>query len=206
LKKILVFLLLGIVFSFAQEISDTIQVEEMDSIVTDSAIVSDKITETEVIENADEVELAELTEDGTAEIIPDTIAKLTITTTPDNASILINRKRVGNSPFTANELAPEEYKIMILKEGFELFDTTITLVGGKAEKLSITLVSEKAEKNVVENTSDSAKISDTDSITTDTTAVSSDDTAKRKKKVDRIGIIVFLTIMFALVFAQEYNR
>ena len=206
MKKILVFLLLGIVFSFAQEISDTIQVEEMDSIVTDSAIVSDKITETEVIENADEVELAELTEDGTAEIIPDTIAKLTITTTPDNASILINRKRVGNSPFTANELAPEEYKIMILKEGFELFDTTITLVGGKAEKLSITLVSEKAEKNVVENTSDSAKISDTDSITTDTTAVSSDDTAKRKKKVDRIGIIVFLTIMFALVFAQEYNR
>lgn len=221
LKKIIVLLLLNIVFSFAQEISDTIQVEKTDDLTADSAIILDETTEvtetleketnvtdtTDTIENVIKTEETDTTttENENTEIIPDSISILTIITTPDNASVLINRKRVGNSPVSAQEFVPAEYNVMILKDGFDVFDTTLTLVGGKAEELSITLVSENAEQIVVEDTNDSTEIANADS-TSDTTAVSSNDKTKKKKKVDRIGIIIFLSLMFALLFAQEYNN
>ena len=197
MKKIVVFLLLCVVFSFAEDLADTIPPAESE---INSYEISENAEELEEIET--EIEVMEVVE----EIDENRPTTLTISTTPDNASILINRRRVGNSPFTLADISPEKHNIMILKDGFELFDTTITIKSGVSNTLSVALISESTGKAAVEAVvSDSAEeISEADADTT--AVVSEEDTAAKKKKMDRIGIIVFLSIMFTLIFMQEYNR
>ena len=68
-------------------------------------------------------------------------ASLMITSTPDSATILINKKRVGITPFKAYPLRPDSYDILLLKEGFANIDTTVMLNSGAQDSLSTILIS-----------------------------------------------------------------
>lgn len=227
MKKILVFLLFCTVISFSQETSDTIQIDSTvisneisqnpDTITTENiseskdsttAAISSEIPDTAQTEETDSLQdSTEILEKEQTAL--DTIVNLTIITNPDNASILINRKRAGNSPFTTTLQNSEEYNIMILKDGFELFDETLILSGKANDTLLIDLIPENANETVavVADTVENIESDSTD-ISSDTTqtGLSDEEAAKKKKKANRIGIIAFLVVMFSVIFLQEYNN
>jgi len=132
-------------------------------------------------------------------------SSISIITKPDSALVLINRKKAGSSPFTASPLKPDEYNVMILKDGYELIDTTINLESGQNYEISVELVSENStpSKSADKKTTSLSK-SKTKNDEKD--GEESDDLEKKKKRADRIGIIVFLSIMVLLLGVQEYNR
>ena len=227
MKKIVVFLLLCFAFSFAEEVSDTISVADTVEILNETEVLNEVDTD-EISENGevyDGEESAEISEEVVEEIIEEEEKEevavqeeefdenrpttLTVITAPENASVLINRRRVGNSPFTGEITPDETHAIMILRDGFELFDTTITLRAGAQYTLSVALVSENAAKAVVESevaqneeeasTGSAAEIAPKNEI-------SEEDAAANKNRMNRIGIIVFLSIMLSLVFMQEFNN
>ena len=66
---------------------------------------------------------------------------LYITSTPDSATILINKKRVGTTPFTAYPLRPNTYSVLLLSEGYENIDTSITLANGAIDSAHFDMVS-----------------------------------------------------------------
>jgi len=206
LKKILIFLLCCIVFSFAEDLSDTVPHIVYED-TPDTIVVAEEEAEEEAEaieeETIEEETIEEAIEEEAETIDPNSPATLTISTTPPNASILINRRRVGNSPFTVRELNPnEQYGIMILRDGFELFDTTVTLSGGANDTLSIIL---RPENSAVIVSSEAENIESAE-VADDTVQTADEDIGAKKKKTDRIGIIIFLSIMFLMIGMQEYNN
>jgi len=128
-------------------------------------------------------------------------SSISIITKPDSALVLINRKKAGSSPFTASPLKPDEYNVMILKDGYELIDTTINLESGQSDTISVELVLENLTPSKSAN-----KKSTVFGKSKTKDGEESDDLEKKKKKADRIGIIVFLSVMLLLLGVQEYNR
>jgi len=94
---------------------------------------------------------------------------------------------------------------MILKDGYELIDTTINLESGQNCTISVELVSENptASKSADKKTAFFGK---SKTKTAEKDGEESDDLEKKKKRADRIGIIVFLSVMVLLLGVQEYNH
>jgi hypothetical protein len=135
-------------------------------------------------------------------------SSISFITEPNSASILINRKKVGVSPFTAHNLKPEEYNFMILKDGYELFDTTINLQSGQKDTLYTNLVPESttSQKSAISQNPKTKGSNLAKSKSEKEDIVETEETEKKKKKIDKIGIIVFLSVMVLLMGMQEYNR
>jgi len=157
-----------------------------------------------------EIELGSVAElvEAEAEIVVEeaTMASLAITTTPDGATILVNRRVSGTTPFFADELEPREYNIMLLKEGFTLFDTTFTLSAGQNDTLSIALISENQQVQAPartrgRDTATQAESEEEEKDKTDT--LSEEELATKRRRMDRAGIIVFLSVMFVSMAMQE---
>ena len=126
-------------------------------------------------------------------------ASISFITYPDSASILINRKKAGVSPFTAQPLKPdEEYNIMVLKDGYKLFNTDIILKSGAKDTLLIDLA---PENPAIQNIAVKSDISNSVEIENNI-----ENNIYIKKKTDRIGIIIFLSVMGLLVVLQEVGH
>ena|GEM_PF-1831526 len=134
-------------------------------------------------------------------------SSISVVTKPDSALVLINRKKAGSSPFTASPLKPDEYNVMILKDGYELVDTTINLESGQNYVISVDLVSENSTPSKTKSADKkTALFSKSKSKNAEKGGEESDDLEQKKKRADRIGIIVFLSVMVLLMGWQEYNR
>jgi hypothetical protein len=217
LKKILFFLFFCFIFSFAQETlqdseepadtlpSDTISIEIPEIEENIDELEELEIPETEEIEkNIDELKELEIPEIELEE--DETMASLTIITTPDSATVLLNRRRLGLSPISVFELEPEEYSVMVLKEGYELFDTTITLRAGQNDTLQVNFSSEKTEESTLKSEDESeneAEAEKSEEAELTNNELSEEELAKKKKRTDMIGIIVFLSVMLAFAVRQE---
>jgi hypothetical protein len=137
---------------------------------------------------ADLVELSETT-------------SLKISSDPEGATILVNRRISGTTPFYAEEIEAGEYNIMLLKEGFALFDTTITLSTGQHLQFTKSLSPENqqaqpAQARAAQNRNEADQA--------DTAAtISDEELAQKRRRMDKIGIIVFLSVMFISMTMQE---
>lgn len=113
-----------------------------------------------------------------------------ITSTPDSATVLINKKRVGITPFEAYPLRPDTYDLLLLRDGFENMDTTITVANGAQDTLLFNLASTIPLDTVVADTL--AKL-DVD--------VMQDD--KRRKTGIAIAAASLLTVFISMIFIFE---
>jgi hypothetical protein len=126
---------------------------------------------------------------------------LTIITEPDSSIILIDRKKVGNSPLTTSPLKPATYSIMIMKSDFIKIDTTIIVSSGQNDTLSF-----KLKKKV----SDSATLNlDTTQVKSDSTKVddeiADEDEEKKKKKLALIIGAALFALFASLIVVKELS-
>ena len=213
-KKLFLFIFFCFAISFAQkEHPAGVKSEESPSAEITTKETDGKITGILKESAAEKTHADDKTETKSDDIaqedeITDTAASLTILTTPPSATILLNRKKSGLTPFIAAQLEPQEINIMLLKDGYELFDTTVNLQAGQKDTILINLVSENQKGEAVE--AKSAVSSKTQKTTnakektfSDAKETSAEITEEKKKKMDRIGIIVFLSVMLVLIGMQE---
>jgi hypothetical protein len=187
----------------SQSVAETLEeITEETGEITTAEIELGSVAEFVEATNAEAEEIIE------AEIVVEeaTTASLAITTTPDGATILVNRRVSGTTPFFADELEPREYNIMLLKEGFTLFDTTFTLSAGQNDTLSIALISENQQVQAPartrgRDTATQAESEEEEKDKTDT--LSEEELATKRRRMDRAGIIVFLSVMFVSMAMQE---
>ncbi|MCL1947183.1 MAG: PEGA domain-containing protein [Chitinivibrionia bacterium] len=202
-------LFLSIIFCFAFSFA---QVEQTDETATEETPVIETAAQekTRAQENIDDISQDEA--EAQESEISDAETSLTILTKPDSATILVNRKKSGLTPFFASGLEPQEYNIMLLKDGYELFDTTINLSAGQKDTILVNLVSENQKAgNVEAKSATTSKTRKTTNIKEEKEDKESDEqeeanaeaTEEKKKKMDRIGIIVFLSVMIILMGMQE---
>ncbi|NJF25969.1 PEGA domain-containing protein [Thermococcus sp. Bubb.Bath] len=64
---------------------------------------------------------------------------LTLTSTPSNATVIIDGKDVGTTPLNKYELAPGDHTIVLTKEGYQNKTLTVTINPGKETNQSVTL-------------------------------------------------------------------
>ena len=104
--------------------------------------------------------------------------KLTIITTPDSATAVLNGVEVGPTPLTKSALKPGSYEVGLGREGFESRDTTLALAGGVHDTLRVALAEIAAEP--------------------DTTAASTPDPVSKKATMTRALISLGVFVAFAL--------
>lgn len=121
----------------------------------------------------------------------DTLGSIVIESIPDSAAVLINRKHLGLSPISATQLPPETYSIIVLKENYDIFDTTLILASGASDTLRIKLISKVKETVAVIDSSSKAKSTPD---TEEAKVLSPEELELQKKKKKRgtlIGVLLF---------------
>lgn len=66
--------------------------------------------------------------------------KLSVSSEPVGATVMINDKKVGTTPYTDRKLKPAQYDIMLVMEGYKQEQHTVTLGSGERDSIYITLV------------------------------------------------------------------
>lgn len=219
MKNIIFLLLLTVAFSFAdiaeiadrsiEENADTEIVETADNSIeeNETSDVSDESTystssDTSAYSATESEELAEAVEIGKE------TASFTLSSVPAGATLLLNRRISGTTPFFNGEIEAQTYNIILIKEGFELFDTTVTLLSGTSQTLSVNLVSENQQAAVRRNVAEETPASGTEDGGGEQESgkqLSEDELAERKRRMDKIGIIAFLSVMFIAIGMQEFR-
>jgi len=85
-----------------------------------------------------------------AEIIEreDRMGGITIVTEPRSASVYIDGKLVGESPYEDKNLTAGTYKVRVIKEGYEVSEKDMIVESGKQTEISVTLKEIKGELEV----------------------------------------------------------
>ena len=64
---------------------------------------------------------------------------LDVASRPTGAAVTINGKPSGTTPFTVDDLAPGEYRIMMTMPGYQNFATTVRVVAGERVRAAYSL-------------------------------------------------------------------
>jgi hypothetical protein len=67
------------------------------------------------------------------------LSRLLVTSTPANATVLLNDKQVGVTPFDSSQIAPSTYKLRIEHPEYVTIKKTLTLTESKTDTVSVVL-------------------------------------------------------------------
>lgn len=66
---------------------------------------------------------------------------LTVTSEPSDAIIMLNKKKVGSTPYSSSKLKPGDVSLLLLKEGYEKQQQSLTLASGGKDSIHVVLPS-----------------------------------------------------------------
>ena len=68
---------------------------------------------------------------------------LSVDSRPMAAAVTINGKPSGNTPVTINDLAPGEYRVVMVMAGYRNFATTVRVVAGERARAAASLTAQE---------------------------------------------------------------
>lgn len=114
--------------------------------------------------------------------------ELTVSSEPAGASVLLNKKDVGTTPFTDSKLKPGTYDIALALEGYKQEQHTVALGSGERDSMHVTLVP-------------LSKVSE------DTISAVKDKKAKKEKSklssiLDKVALAVFISFSLVILLIE----
>ncbi len=132
-------------------------------------------------------------------------AYIVINSTPDSAIILLDRKKVGNTPFKSSPLRPGDYNFMLMRSGYNKLDTTITVTSGLLDTLNINLVAKETAPVAPVAVIDTTVTLDTAVASADNRLVATTDNEKKKKKIAVIIGGAIFALLTTLIVVKEFS-
>lgn len=125
--------------------------------------------------------------------------KLSVSSEPSGASVLINTKEVGKTPYSDSKLKPGTYDIILTLEGYKKEQHTVSLGSGERDSMYVTLVS---ISEVPEDTASKKK----EKVSEDTSSTKEEKADEKEKSklssiLDKValGVFVCFTVIILLI-------